>query len=152
MDLAELKAGVADVDVTYKSRTFTVGYRPEAVDEDDLEAIEKFGDKSGLELLRYTVEPIARLVVRWSFTLGDEPLAVDETAIKSVPPRMRVAILEAIMRDFFDSGNVSPSDAGSPPPAASEATVPSTPPSSSTRNGQESLRGISPDSPQPAAV
>jgi hypothetical protein len=146
MDLAELRAGVADVPVTYKGQQFTVGYRPESVGEDDLEMLEKFQDKSGVTLLRATVEPLARLLVRWSLTDGTTPIVVSEDALKTVPPRMRVAILQSIMADFFDAGNAETSDAGSPETAASEAAVPTTPSLSSTPNGQVSPHGISQDS------
>jgi hypothetical protein len=152
MDLAELKAGVADVPVTYKAHQFSVGYRPEAVDEDDLELLEAFGSKSGIALLRETIVPLVRLLVRWSITDGAAPLPVDEASIRRLPPRMRVAILESVMRDFFNPGNASPSDAGSPAAAGSEGTVLTTPDSSGTLNGQVSRPGISPDSPTPVGA
>lgn len=152
MDLAALKAGVSDVDVDYKGNVFTVGYRPESVSEDDLELFESFGETSGVALLRATVPPLVRLLVRWSLTNGAKPLAVSDATIASLPPRMRMAVLEAVMRDFFAPGNATPSDAGSLEADASEGTVPTTPDSSGTRNGQDSLRGISPDSPTLAAV
>jgi hypothetical protein len=152
MDLAALKAHVADVEVDYKGHLFTVGYRPESVSEDDLQLFDQFGETSGIALLRATVAPLVRLLVSWSLTNGDEPLAVDEQRVAALPPRMRMAILENVMRDFFAPGNASPSDAGSPAPAASEGTVPTTHESSSTRNGQESHRGISPGSPILAAL
>lgn len=146
MDLAELKAGVADVDVTYKDHQFTVGYRPESVTEEDLETLESFQEKSGVGLLRATVPPLVRLLVRWSITSGGVPLPVNEQTIASLPPRMRVNVLEAIMRDFFSPGNASNSDAGSPQTAASEDSAPSTQTSSGMPNGQDSHHGISPAS------
>lgn len=151
MDLAELRAGVADIPVTYKEHTFTVGYRPEAVSEDDLEMLEGFQAKSGVMLLRATVEPLLRLLVRWSVTGDGAALPITEESLKAVPPRMRVAILQAVMADFFDPGNAETSDAGSPPPAASEAAAPSTPASSSTLNGQASLPGPLPALTTPGA-
>jgi hypothetical protein len=151
VDLAELRAGVADVSITYRRQTFSVGYRPEAVDEDDLALFEAFGEHRGVELLRSTVTPLVRMLCRWSITNDGAPLEITEDSIKRLPPRMRMAILEAVMRDFFDSGNASAYDAGSPEAAASEEAAPSTPDSSSTRNGQASLPGTSPASVIPAA-
>lgn len=148
MDLAEFKAGVADIPVTYKGRTFTVGYRPESVTEDDLALLEAFSDKSGVELLKATVPPLARLLVRWSLTMGDQQIPITEEAIGFVPPRMRVAILEAVMSDFFSSGNARPSDDGSQPRGASEATAPSLPGSSGMQNGPVSLPGSSSADPR----
>lgn len=144
VDLAEFKAGVADVKVTYKERQFTAGYRPESVTEDDLALLEAFSDKAGVELLRATVGPLTRLLVRWSLTMGDQVLPVSEESVTFLPPRMRVAILEAIMADFFNSGNATPSDDGSPAKGASEGTVQPLPVSSGTPNGLASRPGISP--------
>lgn len=152
MDLAALKAGVNDVTVTYKERAFTVGYRPESVTEDDLAILEGFTDKGGVELLRATVEPLKRLIVRWSLMVGAEALDVSEDSITWLPPRMRVSILQAIMADFFDSGNASPSSAGSSAAVASGGTVPSSPPSSGTPNGSASLPGILPAGQTPPAA
>lgn len=146
MDLAALKAGVADVTATYKERTFRVGYRPESVTEEDLLTLEAFQDKSGVALLQATVEPICRLLVRWDLTMGDEPLPVNEESIKFLPPRMRVSILEAIMGDFFSAGNAKASDAGSSEGAASEASAQISPASSGTPNGLASHPGSSPAS------
>jgi hypothetical protein len=143
MDLAALKAGVADVQVKYRGSAFSVGYRPEMVNEDDLSLLEAFSDKSGVALLKATVAPVTRLVTRWDLTLGQEPLAVSEEAITALPPRMRVAILEAIMADFFDSGNAAPSNAGLSTPAVLEGTAQTTPPSSGMQNGPASLPGTS---------
>lgn len=144
MDLQEFKAGVADIEVTYKDRQFSIGYRPESVTEDDLAALEVFQEKSGVELLRATIGPLARLLVRWSLTMGAAPLDVSEQAIGFLPPRMRVAILEAIMSDFFSSGNATPSDAGSLARGASEGIAQPTPASSGTPNGQAFPPGSSP--------
>jgi hypothetical protein len=152
VDLAELKAGVADVEVTYRKQPFTVGYRPDCVTEDDLEFLSAFAEQSGVSLLRATIAPLERLVVRWSMTSDGAPLEVTSEAIASLPPRMRVAVLSAIMADFFSEGNETPSDAGSPGPAASEATVRSTPDSSGTRNGQASLPGPLPALSTPPAA
>lgn len=151
MDLAEFKAGVADVTVTYKERQFTIGYRPESVTEDDLAMLEAFGDKSGVELLRATVSPLVRLVVRWSLTMGDQELPVGEESVGLVPPRMRVSILEAVMADFFGSGNAMPSDDGSQVKGASEGIAQSMPSSSGMPNGPALLPGTLPAVPTPAA-
>ena len=146
MDLAELKAGVADIGVDYRGHHLTVGYRPEMVTEDDLELLEQFAQKSGVELLRATTEPLGRLIVRWSLTFEGRPFTVSDEAIRSLPPKLRVAVLSAIMADFFSAGNASPSDAGSPAAAASEGGARSTPSSSGTPNGPASLPGSSPGS------
>lgn len=144
MDLAEFKAGVADVQVAYKDRTFSVGYRPESVTDEDLALLEGFSDKAGVELLKATVAPLTRLLVRWSLTLGAEPLVISEQGVTFLPPRMRVAILQAIMADFFDSGNAKPSDATSQEGDASEGTARPMPASSGTPNGQALPPGTSP--------
>lgn len=141
MDLAQLKAGVADVEVMYKQHTFTVGYRPEAMTEDDLAIIEQFREKSGVELLRATVAPIQRLVLRWSIKMGEDPLPINEESITFLPPRMRVSILEAIMGDFFGEGNAPASVDGSSAGAVSGAIAPSSPLSSGTPNGLVSPPG-----------
>lgn len=144
MDLRELKAGVADISVTYKDRTFTIGYRPESVTEDDLATLEAFQEQTGVNLLRATVAPLARLIVRWSLTMGADDFPVTEESITFLPPRMRVSILEAVMSDFFSSGNATPSDDGSQDRGASEGVAQLMPPSSGTPNGQASLPGSSP--------
>lgn len=146
MDLAALKAGISDIAVTYKTTTFSVGYRPEAVTEEDLETLEAFGSQSGVGLLRATVEPLKRLLVRWDLTIGPNPLPISADTIATLPPRMRVDILQAIMADFFQPGNARPSDASSPAAASSEGPVPSTPAASSTPNGLALLPGSSPES------
>lgn len=151
MDLAELKAGVADVAVAYKGRSFTIGYRPEMINEDDLAMFESWGSLSGVDILRGTVAPLARLLVRWSLTNGPTPLEISAENVQAIPPKMRMEMLQAIMADFLAPGNVTPSDAGSQDPASSEVSAPSTPTSSGTPNGLASLPGILPASPTLAA-
>lgn len=125
LDLGDLLARVAEVDVDYGDGSFAVRYRPEAITVDLVEALgaDEGDDVRRLALL---VDVLARVVAGWDVTEEGIPLPVTPECLRRFPLRMLVAVVAAITADVADPNRTTAREvAATPSPSGSSAAAPS---------------------------
>src|SRR5262249_9735038 len=147
------EANRARLHVPYKDQELTIEYQPERVGMNLQRAWLALGrPPHDAEPL---LEQLATILLSWDLSRGGEPLAVERDVLGALPIALTGAIAQAILEDFADPKSplktvvASVSSTRSPTistPADDSAPVPTSPSSFSTPNGQDSLRGSSPDS------
>lgn len=151
MDFKQFRSKVVDVPVEWDGETFTVGYCPREILDEDLKFLGGDAESDGDETrdARIMVPQLVRLVRRWDLTWDGEPWPATADSFAMIEPPMRLAILRAVMGHYFARPNQTTSSQRSSEGAAS-GPIGRTSASEPSSGALVPFPGTTPASPSPA--